>query len=69
MFVSGLDVVLVKIKVYVDGTPATTGVGADTVTIPLNPVALSANVADVAVSETPSTPSVVASATSGIPCR
>src|SRR5215471_5577851 len=54
------DVVFVTVIVYVDATPATTGGGTDTATIPVGEVTLSANAAGASISERPDKPSAVA---------
>jgi hypothetical protein len=53
-----VDASLVTVILYVDGVPATTGEGTETVTIPLGDVALSADAADVSASELPIAASV-----------
>src|SRR5215831_13258987 len=57
---NGLDVVFVTVIVYVDATPATTGGGTDTATIPVGEVTLSANAGGASSSE-PGRPSAAAS--------
>src|SRR5215470_2479566 len=48
---NGLEVVFVTVIVYVDATPATTGGGTDTATIPVGEVTLSAKAGDASISE------------------
>src|SRR5215471_12129790 len=56
---NGLDVVFVTVIVYVDATPATTGGGTDTATMPVGEVTLSADAADASIRE-PGRPSAAA---------